>query len=143
MDVFHRANEKANVWIKDMMAELGTDDPHAALHAMRAGLHALRDRLTIGEVADLSAQLPLVIRGLFFENWRPAGKPLRIRRPEEFLALVTENYAPRIDLPADLIIRALFRVLERHVTVGELTEVVMSLPQALARVVGRPREMDR
>jgi uncharacterized protein (DUF2267 family) len=142
MHVFNGATEKANVWIKDMMAELGTDDPRAALHALRAGLHALRDRLGVEEAADLSAQLPLVIRGLFFENWHPAGKPLRIRNPNDFLALVIENYAPRTDFYADQIVLALFRLLRKHVTAGELGDVVMSLPQSLAEMVGGRHEAD-
>ena len=70
----------------------------------------------------------------------PAGKPLRIRHQREFLALVAENYAPRNDFYADDIIRAVFQVLERHVSKGELTDVVMGLPAPLAQLVGARRE---
>ena len=139
MNLFDKIVEKANIWVKDTMAELPSKDPHQALHALRAGLHALRDRLTIEEAAQLSAQLPLLIRGIYFEDWRPAGKPLRIRHRAEFLALVREKYAPRSDLPAEEIMAALFRVLRKHVTVGELTDIVMSLPSEL---VGDTRERD-
>jgi uncharacterized protein (DUF2267 family) len=140
MRTFDKANEKANLWIKDMMAELHTEDPHQALAALRAGLHALRDRLGVEEAAQLSAQMPLLIRGLFFENWHPAGKPLRIRHPNDFLALVIANYAPRTDAYADQIIGALFRVLSKHISVGELTDVVMSLPGTLVELVGGRHE---
>src|SRR4051794_23126838 len=109
MNLFATVNQQATIWVKQMMAELRTDDPHRALHALRAGLHALRDRLSVDEAAQLSAQLPVLVRGIFFEGWDPTGKPLRIRHRAEFLALVREKYAPRDDLPADDIMVALFR----------------------------------
>jgi uncharacterized protein (DUF2267 family) len=135
MSLFDKANQQATIWVKDMMGALATDDAHKALHALRAGLHALRDRLTIAETAQLSAQLPLVIRGLFFENWVPAGKPLRIRHRAEFLALVRAKYAPREDAGGDEIVVALFRVLGKHVSAGELTDIVLTLPDPIAAVV--------
>jgi uncharacterized protein (DUF2267 family) len=141
MKAFDKSNEKSNEWVKDMMSCLGIDDAEAALHALRAGLHALRDRLTIEEAAQLAAQMPMTIRGLFFENWRPAGKPLRIRHPNEFLQLVIANYQPRTDLYADEIIRATVRVLSKHITQGEITDVVMSLPEPLLELVGGRREV--
>lgn len=64
MRLFDRMVAQASARVKDMAAALGTDDPQRAWHALRAGLHALRDRLPIGEAARLSAELPLVGRGL-------------------------------------------------------------------------------
>jgi uncharacterized protein (DUF2267 family) len=135
MKIFDRTNEKSTEWVKEMMEELGLENPEAALHALRAGLHALRDRLTVEEAAELAAQLPMTIRGLFFESWRPAGKPLRIRHPNEFLALVIANYSPRTDAYADDIVRATFRILRRHVSAGEITDVLTSLPERLHELV--------
>jgi uncharacterized protein (DUF2267 family) len=134
--LFDRVNQKAVVWVHDMMTALRSDDEHQALHALRAGLHALRDRLTVEAAAQLSAQLPLLVRGLFFENWDPTGKPIRIRRRADFLALVREYYAPRADLPPEDIMTALFRVLEKHISVGEITDIVMNLPEDLRTLTG-------
>jgi uncharacterized protein (DUF2267 family) len=142
MRTFEKTNEKSEAWVRDMMMSLHTDDHQAALHALRAGLHALRDRLTIEEAAQLAAQMPMTIRGLFFENWHPAGKPLRIRHPNDFLALVIANYAPRSDAYADDIVKAVFQVLRKHVSQGEITDVVMSLPEPLLALVGGYREAD-
>ncbi len=135
MKLFDKINQQATLWVKDMMTELGTPDADKALHALRAGLHALRDRLAVNEAAQLSAQLPLLIRGFFFEGWDPNDKPLRIRHKAEFLALVRERYAPRQDVAADEIMAALFRVLGRHVSAGEITDVLMSLPEELVGVI--------
>lgn len=142
MHLFDKATQQATIWVKDMMSALGTEDPRQGLHALRAGLHALRDRLSAEEAAQLSAQLPLLVRGLFFEGWSPADKPLRIRRAPDFLALVRENYAPREDAAASDIVAALFRVLGKHVAAGEITRIMMSLPEALVEVAGGgPREL--
>jgi uncharacterized protein (DUF2267 family) len=133
--LFEKINQQAIVWVDQMMVELGTSDAQKALHALRAGLQALRDRLSVEEAAQLAAQMPLLIRGMFFEGWHPHGKPLKIRHEAEFLALVRTYYAPREDAPAADIVTALFRVLSRHISAGEITDVVLSLPKDLADVL--------
>ncbi len=146
MKLFAKVNQQATPWVKDMMTALGSEDAPRALHALRAGLHAVRDRLNVDEAAQLAAQMPLLIRGLFFEGWVPAGKPLRLRHREDFLALVREKYAPRQDLPADVIVTATFRVLGQHVSAGELGDVLLTLPESIVRVVtgghGEPHRSD-
>lgn len=72
--VFDRTLQKTNLWLGDVMAELDTEDRHQAYSALRATLHALRDRLTVDEAAQLAAQLPLLVRGIYYENWRPAAR---------------------------------------------------------------------
>jgi len=128
--VFDKTLHKSNLWLADMMEELRTDDPETALHALRAGLHALRDRLTIEEAADLAAQMPMLVRGLFFEGWRPAGKPERVRSAEEFLLGLKLHLAPRETDPW-LVLDAVVRVLHRHVSGGELVQVRHVLPRAI------------
>jgi uncharacterized protein (DUF2267 family) len=141
MKLFHNASEIATAWVKQMAEELGIHDPAEALAALRAGLQALRDRLGIEEVAQLSAQLPLLVRGMFFENWDPTGKPLRVRHREEFLELVRDKYAPRWLLAPEQIIQALFRLLETHVSQGEITHIMLTLPREIgALAAGGDRE---
>jgi uncharacterized protein (DUF2267 family) len=136
MNLFAKMNQQATIWIKDMMAALGTTDEHKALHALRAGLQALRDRLSVDQAAQLSAQLPLIIRGMFFEGWDPSDTPLRIRHRAEFLALVREKYAPREDAPAEDILRSVFRVLDKHIAPGEVGHLMVTLPEELVAIVG-------
>lgn len=95
--------------------------------AARAALHALRDRLTVEEVAEFGAQLPMLIRGFYYEAWDPTGKPLRERHKEQFLARIEEEF--RSD-PADpeRIARAVFAVMARRVTDGEIEDVKHVLP---------------
>jgi len=125
-------------WVGDMMAELGTGDAHKALHALRAGLHAMRDLLPVRGAAHLSAELPVLIRGMFFEGWDPSRDPMRIRHAADFLPMVREKYTRRPDAPADDIIIALLHVLGRHVSAGEVATVMRNLPEELVEAARRP-----
>ena len=72
----------ANVWLKELAQELGWEDRERVYHALRSVLHALRNRLTVDEAADLGAQLPLLIRGLYYEGWDPSSTAVKERRNE-------------------------------------------------------------
>ncbi len=117
-----------NVWLKDLMRRLGTDDRHAAYLALRATLHGLRDRLTVDEAAHLGAQLPMLVRGLYYEGWRPAGKPQREHSAAAFLEHVrAEARNPRFDPQAA--VRAVFGLLAERVSAGEIEDVKSILPR--------------
>ncbi len=126
---FETAIQVTPVWLKDVRDRLEYGaDRHRAYRALRAGLHALRDRLSVDQVAGLSAQLPMLVRGLFFEGWHPHGKPLQDCHPEAFLAQVAEQCGPDGDGDPERIARAVFEVLDVHVSAGELESIKRSLP---------------
>lgn len=130
LEVFDDTLQKTNTWLKEIMQVLGPDR-HRAYTAMRGVLHCLRDRLSVNEAAHLGAQLPMLVRGIYYEGWRPVGKPEKIRTRDEFLAGVArqfENVRP-ID-PQDAV-RAVFQILEHHVDPGEIADVIQSLPQEI------------
>ena len=79
LDIIDRSVEKAHIWINDVAAELSTQDPHHAYRVVRAFLHALRDQLTVDEAAKLAAQLPIFVRGVFYEGWDPSRTPEHAR----------------------------------------------------------------
>src|SRR3954467_8281361 len=84
---------KTNQWLRELMELLPTDDKHKAYLAMRAVLHTLRDRLTVAEVAGLGAQLPMLVRGLYYEGWNPSNKPLKERHRQDFLGRIQHEMA--------------------------------------------------
>lgn len=129
--VFDEALQKANLWIKELEAELDWEDPRRTHQALRSTLHALRDRLTVNEAAELGAQLPTIVRGVFYEGWRPAGKPLKERHREQFLAHIEEAFRADFVVEPERVARAVFRLLSRHISAGEMEDVTSILPHEL------------
>jgi uncharacterized protein (DUF2267 family) len=128
LDVFDTTLHKTNSWLNDLMQELGWPDRHKAYMALRVTLHALRDRLTIDEVAQLSAQFPMLIRGFYYEGWDPTDKPLRIRHKEQFLARIEQELRGDDYLDPEEVACAVFTVLAHRVTEGEIEDVQHILP---------------
>lgn len=115
---------KTNVWLKELKEDLGVEDHQGAYTALRATLHAIRDRLSTGEAADLASQLPTVIRGMYYENWVPDADRAGRRSKESFLTDVRDTFRPppgeepRIEPEAA--VRAATALLDRRVTEGQV-----------------------
>lgn len=127
LDVFDKTLQTTNIWLQEIMEDLGPDRQRA-YRALGAVLHLLRDRLTGDEAAHLAAQLPLLVRGVYYDQWRPAAQPRTIRSQEEFLALVAEALDDIGPINPATAATAVFKVLDRHVARGEIEEVKQSLP---------------
>jgi uncharacterized protein (DUF2267 family) len=128
LDAFDTTVHKTNAWLNELMQELGWEDKHKAYLALRATLHALRDRLTVDEVAQLGAQLPMLIRGFYYEGWDPSDKPLKERHKEQFLARMEREF-PGVDgIDPEGVARAVFSVLAKRVSEGEIEDVRHVLP---------------
>ena len=130
---FETTVQKTNIWLKDLMSELHWEgyDHEQSYHAMRAVLQALRDRLTVEEAADLAAQLPMLVRGFYYEGWKPARTPLPERTKEAFLEHVADHFPSESISQTEEVTRAVFRVLTKHVTAGEIQDIHSSLPKPI------------
>jgi len=132
LDVFDTTVQKTHTWLNELMEELGLQDKHKAYLAMRATLHALRDRLTVDEVAQLAAQLPMLVRGFYYEGWDPSGKPLlRERNKAQFLARMEQQFRGDDGIDSERIARAVFTVLANRVSAGEIADVKNVVPAEL------------
>src|SRR5260370_41832284 len=69
------AMQTAHTWINDVAREFDTEDREFAYRVLRAWLHTLRDRLTVEASAHFAAQLPDLIRGIFYAGWNPSAVP--------------------------------------------------------------------
>jgi uncharacterized protein (DUF2267 family) len=127
VSVFEHTIEITHVWLQDLMDRLGWTDRRRAYIALRAVLHALRDRLGVNEAAHLSAQLPMLVRGFYYEGYHPAGKPVASRHKSEFLAHIADQCSDEA-LNDGRVTRAVLQVLSKHMTAGEVTKVKAALP---------------
>lgn len=126
--VFHNPVSKANGWIKEISRRLKLNDEKEALKALRVVLHGLRDRLTIEEAAQLSAQLPLVVRGVFFESWRPHAMAGRSGGLTEFFAEIDDKLSNLTPHDRKRTVQVVFDVLAHHISEGEVNEIAAVLP---------------
>jgi uncharacterized protein (DUF2267 family) len=101
-------------------------------------LHCLRDRLTVDEAAQLGAQHPLLVRGIYYEAWHPAGKPEKIRTREEFLANVGARLGKASPTDPGQAVRAVLQVLSNHLSSGEIHHVTEALPQEIRKLWPTP-----
>ncbi|MCE3267274.1 MAG: hypothetical protein K0S15_1983 [Solirubrobacterales bacterium] len=135
VSVIDRTVEKTNIWLNDLAEELGSDDRKAAYRVLRAYLHAVRDRLTVNEAAQLAAQLPELIRGTYYEGWVPARTPVKYRTVDEFLLRVAREAQLPGETQASYACSAAARVLRRHVSQGEIEDVVSVFPEEMRPVL--------
>jgi uncharacterized protein (DUF2267 family) len=131
LDVFDTTIQKTNVWLNDLERQACFPNRRTAYQALRATLHALRDRLIVDEVAQLAAQLPMLIRGLYYEGWDPSGKPLRLRHRDEFLERIAEELRGTDRMDPELAARGVFTVLAYRISEGEMEDIRKVLPAKL------------
>jgi uncharacterized protein (DUF2267 family) len=124
------AVQQTQVWLKELRDNGDLADEAAAYSVLRAVLHQLRDRLTPDEATDLAAQLPLIIRGVYFEGWRPRQTPEKVRTRQDFLDGVTTKLRPH-PIAAEAATRDVFALLAHHCDQGEIADVIAQLPAEL------------
>ena len=143
IEAFETTVHKTNEWLRDIANQLGDDNRRHAYLALRGTLHAVRDFLPIEESAHLSAQLPMLVRGIYFEGWNPTNTPEEDRSRASFLsrtehalerALWNEDH--RID--AEQAARAVLGVLSYHISPGEVEQVRHVLPEPVRELWPEP-----
>jgi uncharacterized protein (DUF2267 family) len=134
LDVIDRSVEQAHIWVNDVADAFGTDDRRLAYRILRAFLHALRDRITVEESAQLAAQLPLLVRGVYYEGWRPATVPQSYHR-EAFLRRIADEASLDGLTEASYSCEAAMETLRRHISEGEIDDVLAIIPEELRELL--------
>lgn len=132
--LYDKALSKTRQWLKELELELGMDNPNEAWRALRAVLHAVRDRLPVQECAELASQLPVLVAGMYYTGWTPADKPVKTRSLDEFMDTVADGLPKGLD-PLR-VTRGVMRVLERHISAGEINDVRRNFPEHLRELWG-------
>ena len=128
ISTLEKSIHQTNGWLDELGRELGCD-AQQAYRALRAVLHALRDRMTVEEASDLGAQLPTIVRGFYYEGFNPSKQPTTESDRKEFLQRVSRELQDAQGVDALAATKAVFRLVATHCTLGQIRHVVTQLPQ--------------
>ncbi|MEO0785447.1 MAG: DUF2267 domain-containing protein [Pseudomonadota bacterium] len=123
-----------NTWLKDIMTELGWSDRSAAYRALRTSLHSLRDHLSVDDGAHLAAQLPMMLKGVYYDGWKPAHCGGGDRSAEAFLKPIGEAFDADPRIEAKTVAQSVFKVMSDHITEGEINHVRHALPKPIREI---------
>jgi uncharacterized protein (DUF2267 family) len=124
--------QESSLWLQsiaDRVAARGDKDLSWAV--LGAALHALRDRLQPGAALHLGAQLPMLIRGLYYEHWRINPQTGKERHQKQFLDHVRQELPSGRGIDAEAAVRAVFGVMHEKIDPGEIAKLTRQLPKEL------------
>lgn len=130
LEVFDKTIQTTHIWLNEITEVIGPDR-QLAWKVLSTVLHKLRDRLPVEVAAHLGAQLPLLIRGVYYDQFQPAKQPTRCRDLDEFVGEVQEWLADVRPVNAADAVDAVFGTLSRHVPEGQLAIVRHALPETI------------
>jgi uncharacterized protein (DUF2267 family) len=131
MHAFDGELHEANVWLKEVASCLENSadlNPYGSKRVLRAVLHALRDRIGPDNAVHLGAQLPTLVRGLYYDGWRPSMTPTRERGVDDFLSRVDDQLGRGAPIDPEAATCAVFEVLWSRLDPGEVEKVRELLP---------------
>ena len=133
LEVFDKTLETTHVWLKEIMADIGPDK-HVAWKVLSTVLHKIRDRLTVNLAAHLGAQLPLLVRGVYYDQYEPSKMPGECRNRDDFIQEVAEWLSDTRPVDPELAVRSVFKVLTKHVSEGQVRNVKEALPRSVRQM---------
>lgn len=127
-------------WVDEVAVLMKVDDrKDLAWKALRSVLHVLRDRLIPEEVFQLSAQLPMLIRGLLFEGYYYSDKPEKFD-VDELKNRISEVSDPVTDISSEVVFKSVLCVLYDHISEGELQDIYGNMPKDIQQLWDRSLE---
>jgi len=130
LEVFDKTIQTTHVWLNEIMQILGPDR-HVAWRALSAVLQRLRDRLPVELAAHLGAELPLLVRGAYYDQYTPERQPADWTADDFYEAVAGRMGPGGRPVNARDAVRAVFRTLSAHVPAGQISRVQDALPQPL------------
>ena len=130
LDVFDKTVQTTNVWLNEIMQEIGPDR-RLAWKVLSVVLRKVRDRVPVELSAHLGAELPLLIRGAYYDQFEPAKQPMDCRNFQEFMDEVGEWLTDARPVNVRDAIHAVFATLSRHVPEGQIHKIQESLPKEI------------
>jgi uncharacterized protein (DUF2267 family) len=131
LEVIDHTVQLTHEWINDLRERLNWASSRDTLRLLRTTLTQIRDHLGHNEVAQLSAQLPLLIRGMFFEGWQPARTPVHARSAEQFVAAIAAQVGDVLEWKGPQDIGVVLQMLGAKISAGEIADIRAGLPTGI------------
>ena len=126
LETIESTTQKTHEWIGRIAKTLHMEK-RDAWKSLRAVLQTARDRLPVDDAVHFGAQLPMLIRGMYYEGWEPSRVPTRLTL-REFLDAVSEKIADRKIDPIETTQQVL-AIVGSYVGLGEMEKVKQSFPR--------------
>ena len=123
--------EKTNDWLDELVNEGDFASRDQAYSAFRAVIHAVRDRLVVDEAADFASQLPMVVRGFYYEGWKPAAAPNKERTVEDFVSHVKSSLGNNTTIDPKTATAVVLRSFDKYLTEGQRSHVRRMIPDEI------------
>lgn len=129
--VFDTTLDKTHQWLRELELQCELHNQSQAYSILREVLHALRDHLIADEAVNLGAQLPMLIRGFYYEGWKPSATPIKRQTKQAFLDDIKQALSPIESADPETAVRAVFDLLNQHISLGEIEDIRQMLPKEI------------
>lgn len=133
---FESSMDKTNVILKEIEQAYGwpKEQRNQSYAALRTVLHLLRDRMPVPESVEFAQQLPVLVRGIYFDGWQPENMPIKLNR-DDFLYEVRQGFPYDVEGGPEQVVQVVLDTLRRHITQGEWQDVKSTMPGDLAKMI--------
>jgi uncharacterized protein (DUF2267 family) len=138
LEALQHTVQLTHIWINELDERLGWNNKPRAYRLLKAVLHAVRDWLQHEEAADFAAQLPTLLRGAYYEQWRPADTPVKRRKRADFLARIDDAFAGDPLPDTARAVSTVFDVVSEKISIGEVEDVRRDLPEEVRSLWSLP-----
>lgn len=135
LKIIDNAVESANIWVNDVNERTGWDHKQRAYRLLRQVLHVVRDHLSVDEAAQLGAQLPILVRGLYYEGWNPSKTPVIERNADRFLDMIQGAFETDPLGDAAEAFSAVIGVMDDHISGGEMEQVKKTFSKEIQALI--------
>lgn len=142
---FNKYVQDGEEFVREVAAETSAPwDMIRAFRILRAVLHTLRDGLPVTASLRLIAQFPMLLKAVYVDGWQSGGTIKSITTPGDFIEAVRKEggaglireFIKDSDVTQD--VRAVFLVVKRHVSDGEMEDVLTAVSPALLQLLVVP-----
>ena len=127
------STQKTHEWVGSVAAATHLEK-RDAYKTLRGVLHTMRDRLPLNDAVHFAAQLPMFLRGLFYDGWEPAKVPVKMSSTE-FLQSVQQKIVSDQVIDPLRITRGVLAVIMSFAGVGEMEKIKHCFPKDLQELL--------